>query len=105
MDRWVAGSVRLVVRDETGAEFRLSGGSLEIAGSTFEPIGLPTPRRRAHELAAVRGWLARNRVRLEDAHPPIAEPIDGGAELASLLRRLKAATADQLARSPDADAR
>ena len=90
-EAWLAGSERVVVRDAAGAELRLRGGSLEIAGAATERIGLPVPRGRADELVAVRGWLARNPPRLEDADPPLSEPVDGGAALARILAVTRAA--------------
>jgi hypothetical protein len=89
-DAWLAGSLCLVVRDDSGSEFRLRGGSLEVSGSTADAIGVPAPRRRADELAAVRTWLGRNPTGIIDADPPIAEPIDGGAALSRILEKLRA---------------
>jgi hypothetical protein len=51
----------------------------------------PPPRERADELAAVRSWLTRNPVTLLRSDAPLFEPVDGGAAIQRLLRRLRAA--------------
>jgi hypothetical protein len=72
-----------------GSPLRLSGGSL-VRGDGSEPIPLPCPRDRADELSAVRSWLSHNAVTVEAADSPPQEPVAGGAELHSLLARLRA---------------
>ena len=79
----------MTLRTSEGRPLRLSGGSL-VRGDGSEPIPLPCPRDRADELSAVRSWLSRNRVTVEDADTPPQEPVEGGAELHSLLARLRA---------------
>jgi DNA polymerase III subunit epsilon len=78
-DGWLLGAGRLAVRDPEGHRVEV-----ELA------VGYPCPRERAHEVGAVRGWLTRHRPALEEAERPLAEPIDGGSALASLLARLRA---------------
>lgn len=78
----------IVLRDPDGRRVRLVGGAP--AGSAG-PIPLPYPRDRAMELAAVRGYLSARRVELEEAEPPLAEPVAGGAALHRILARLRAA--------------
>ena len=46
----------------------------------------PCPRERADELSAVRSWLAHHPVRLVACDVPLAEPVDGGARIARLVR-------------------
>jgi DNA polymerase-3 subunit epsilon len=89
-DAWLVGAGALVLRDPGGARLPLNGGAL-VRGDGAEPMALPCPRDRADELAAVRGWLARNPTRLDEAGIPPAEPVDGGAQLARLLARARAA--------------
>jgi hypothetical protein len=79
----------MTLRTSDGRTLRLSGGSL-LRGDGSEPIPLPCPRERADELSAVRSWLSRNAVTVEDAETPPQEPVAGGAELHSLLARLRA---------------
>jgi DNA polymerase-3 subunit epsilon len=89
-DGWLLGSGRMVLRDGEGNRLRLSGGAL-IRGDGAEPLPNPCPRERADELSAVRAWIARNPVVLEEAERPAAEPVAGGAALHGLLARLRAA--------------
>ena len=63
------------------------GGALARADEPdVEPIPVPCPRERADELSAVRSWLARNPVRLVSCDRPLAEPVDGGARIARIVR-------------------
>jgi DNA polymerase III subunit epsilon len=76
----------------------LLAGPFAVAGEggrriAVEPPG-PTERRRAHEAAAIRSWVAANRPGLVDAAVPVAEPVDGGAALARLLACLRPTTRD-----------
>jgi DNA polymerase III subunit epsilon len=87
-DGWLLGARELRLRDDAGRPIRLRGGALERDGSE-EPLARPCPRDRADELAAIRSWLGRNPVTLVAADPPLAEPIDGGAELDRLLDTLR----------------
>src|SRR5581483_7424370 len=48
-------------------------------------------RSSGHELAAVRTWVTTARPVLERAERPVFEPLDGGALLHRLLRRLRGA--------------
>jgi DNA polymerase-3 subunit epsilon len=87
-DGWLLGSGRLVLRDAQGNRLRLSDGALE-RGDGAEPISAPCSRERADELSAVRSWLQRNPVRIEEAELSPSEPVDGGAALYGLLSRLR----------------
>jgi DNA polymerase-3 subunit epsilon len=87
-DGWLLGTDRLVVRDLEGRLLRFANGTL-VREATDGPLPRPCPRERADELAAVRSWLERHPVRLEEAGPPLAELVDGGAELHRLLTRLR----------------
>ena len=93
-DAWIAGAGALVLEADDGAVLRLSGGAL-VRGDGAEPIPLPCPRDRADELRAVRSWLVRNRVRVTAADRPPAEPVEGGRQLASILRRLRSPERDE----------
>ncbi len=88
-DHWLVEAGAMTLRTTEGRPLRLSGGSL-VRGDGTEPISLPCPRDRADELSAVRSWLSRNRVTVEAADTPPHEPVEGGAELHSLLARLRA---------------
>ena len=90
-DGWLLGAGELALRDAVGSPIVLRRGSLG-----DDPFPLPCPRDRADELAAVRSWLGRNRVRLERAEHPPAEPVDGGAALHRLLARLRRSGRDDL---------
>src|SRR5207244_8646929 len=59
------------------------------------PTGLPCPRERADEVAAVRSWLGRVRPAVVHADVPPAEPLDGGATLARLLTLLRGVVRDR----------
>lgn len=86
-DRWLLGAGRLEVVAEGSRSLAFVGGALARAGDEdVEPILLPCPRERADELAAVRSWLAHHPVRLVACDAPLAEPVDGGARLARLVR-------------------
>ncbi|MEX1047875.1 MAG: DEDD exonuclease domain-containing protein [Actinomycetota bacterium] len=89
-DSWLLGSGTLVLREEGGRSLRFVGGALE-DGRGSEPIGRPCPRDRAEELSAVRRWLARNPVVVEEAENPPLEQVEGGALLHRLLAKLRAA--------------
>jgi DNA polymerase-3 subunit epsilon len=88
-DAWLLGTTRLELDDEGGRRLAFVGGALARAGDAAEetePITFPCPRERADELSAVRSWLARNPVRLVACDVPLAEPVDGGARIAGILR-------------------
>lgn len=95
-DAWITGAGTLVLRDADGAVVRLTGGSL-VRGDGAEPIALPCPRQRADELRALGAWLERNPVRVDAAGRPPAEPVEGGFELARVLRRLATARRSEAA--------
>lgn len=87
-DTWLLGTDRLVVRDHDGRLLRFANGWL-VRDAADAPLLSPCPRERADELAAVRSWLEHHAVRVEEAGPPLAEPVDGGAALHRLLTRLR----------------
>jgi DNA polymerase-3 subunit epsilon len=91
-DRWLVGT-GFAVRDAGGRELSFDRGSLRVTAGTAdaEPMPQPPPRERADELAAVRSWLTRNPVTLLRSDAPLFEPVDGGAAIQRLLRRLRAA--------------
>jgi hypothetical protein len=88
VDGWLLSATDLVLRDDGGRRLRLRRGAL-VRGEGDEPLGDPCPRDRADELTAVRAWVGRNAPRIEATDAPLAEPVDGGAELRRLLARLR----------------
>ncbi len=91
VDAWLtAGALRL--RGPTGERIELVNGGLVVSGDPPTPIALPCPRERSDELAAVRSWIARHRVRVDGCEVPPAEPLSGGADLARILRQTRPAT-------------
>lgn len=89
-DEWIASAGALTLRDADGRLLQLEGGTL-VRSDGPQPIAAPCPRERADELSAVRAWLTRNPVVIEDSAEPVAEPVDSGARLNELLERLRAA--------------
>jgi DNA polymerase III subunit epsilon len=93
-DRWLtAGAIELIHVD--GTAVHLVGGALDPVSATdptapVEPIGSPPPRDRADELSVVRSWLRRHDTRVVACDVPPAEPIDGGADLARVIARIRA---------------
>ena len=90
-DAWLLGAGRLELLIDGGRRLAFVGGALAKAGRDEDPdetapIPLPCPRERADELSAVRSWLARNPVRLVACDVPLAEPVDGGARIAAIIR-------------------
>jgi DNA polymerase-3 subunit epsilon len=86
-DRWLLGAGRLEVVAEGTRALTFVGGALTRAGDeAVDAIPLPCPRERADELSAVRSWLAHHPVRLVACDAPLAEPVDGGARIARLVR-------------------
>ena len=91
-DAWLLGAGRLEIVVEGDRLLGFDGGALARAGDApgeTEPIPIPCPRERAHELSAVRSWLAKNPVRVLACDVPLAEPVDGGARIAKILRWAK----------------
>jgi DNA polymerase III subunit epsilon len=89
-DAWIVGAGVLTVHDGTGSTVRFDDGAL-VRGDDTQPLGLPCARERADELAAVRGWFRANHPRLEGCERSLAEPVDGGAAIARIQTRVKAA--------------
>jgi DNA polymerase-3 subunit epsilon len=91
-DHWLTAG-RLVLEGPDGA-IRLDRGSLADAHGTVgqvDPIGWPAPRERVDELAVMRAWVRRHPGRVLACDRAPSEPVDGGAELAAVLARLRAA--------------
>ena len=88
-DAWLLGAGRLEIVVEGDRLLAFNGGALARAGDArgeTEPIPFHCPRERADELSAVRSWLAKNPVRILACDVPLAEPVDGGARIAKILR-------------------
>lgn len=87
-DRWLLGAGEIVLLDSTGHRFRLRGGAL-VRGADEPPLGAPCPRERADELSVLRSWITSHAVRIESTDRPLAEPVDGGAQLHRLIAHLR----------------
>ncbi|HEX2031532.1 MAG TPA: DEDD exonuclease domain-containing protein [Actinomycetota bacterium] len=87
-ERWLVAAGRLVV-EAAGRRLAFRSGALERRGDETG-FGTPIPLEAADEVRAAAGWLARTPVRLVEAERAPAEPVDGGAALARLRRRLQA---------------
>ena len=89
-DTWLVGAGALAVRDGAGSTIRFIDGAL-VRDDGAEPLAIPCSRERADELAAVRSWMRANRPRVEECGRPPAEPVDGGAAIARIRARVRAA--------------
>ena len=87
-DAWLLGGGDLVLREASGLRLRLRSGALVRAEGEV-PLGLPCPRDRADELSALRAWLGRSAVTIDEAEVPLAEPVEGGADLHRILGLLR----------------
>jgi DNA polymerase III subunit epsilon len=90
VDAWLVSSGRLVVEAE-GRRIAFRGGALERRGDE-SGYGLPIPLDATDEVRAATSWLASAAVHLVGAERAPAEPLDGGAALHRLHRRLTEAT-------------
>jgi DNA polymerase-3 subunit epsilon len=90
-DAWLLGAGRLELVIEGDRRLAFDGGALARAGAADEtgPIPFPCPRERADELSAVRSWLTKNPARVVACDVPLAEPVNGGARIARILRWTK----------------
>ena len=90
-DAWLLGAGRLELVVEGDRRLAFDGGALARAGAEgeTEPIPFPCPRERADELSAVRSWLTKNPARVVACDVPLAEPVNGGARIARILRWTK----------------
>jgi hypothetical protein len=92
LDHWLTAG-RLSLRTAAGDRIELAAGSLVGAASAglpaAAPIGWPPPRERADELAVVRSWVRRHAPIVDACEDAPADPVDGGAELARLLERIR----------------
>lgn len=91
VDAWLA-TGHLVLQTPDGDRLELDHGSLRSVHGSPGPIGVPPPRERADELAAVRAWVARHPCRVLACGEAPSEPVAGGRELAACLRRLRTAS-------------
>jgi DNA polymerase-3 subunit epsilon len=89
-DTWIVGAGALTVRDGAGSTIRFIDGAM-VRGDGAGPLAIPCSRERADELAAVRTWMRANRPRVEACGRPPAEPVDGGAAIARIQARVRAA--------------
>jgi DNA polymerase III subunit epsilon len=104
-DAWLIGSDDLRLTTPEGLALRFHRGALARPGDLAahaRPLSLPCPRERADELAAVRSWLSAHPPRISGGIAPWpSEPVDGGAALARILARAKAADIPPLRRRRD----
>ena len=87
-DAWLLATDDLELRDASGRRVHVRRGAL-VRNGDEAPLGIPCPRDRADELSALRSWLSRSEVRIEEADVALAEPVDGGADLHRLLGLLR----------------
>jgi hypothetical protein len=85
-ERWLVDAGRLVVEAD-GRRIVFRGGALERRGDE-SGFGLPVPLEAADEIRAVSSWLSNAGARVVEADRAPHEPVDGGATLHSLHRRL-----------------
>jgi DNA polymerase-3 subunit epsilon len=90
VDRWLT-SGRLRFDGPSGERLEIRDGSLDAPGGNPGALGHPPERARADELAALRSWVCRHRVRPIECDVPPSEPVDGGAALARILRATRTA--------------
>ena len=104
-DGWLVRAGAFELETDDGVRLRFEHGALTRAGEGCarqeDPLSLPCPRERADELAAVRGWLARHRVRViaVDGHRSVgarrrrrghrAGPLAGARGRARAARRAR----------------
>ena len=103
-DAWLVGIDDLRLTTQDGLGLRFHRGTLTRNGDRAEapPLSLPCPRERAGELAAVRSWLTAQPPRISGGSGPWpSEPVDGGAAVARILARAKAADLPPLSRRRD----
>jgi DNA polymerase III subunit epsilon len=94
VDGWLLDTGHLLLRDGQGHRFDVRRGAL-MRTERDEPVGSPCPRDRADELSVLRSWVSRRDVWIEASDAPLAEPVDGGAELDRILRALRGASNDE----------
>lgn len=88
-DAWLRSDWAAV--DAHGTIQRFVGGGLVRKDGPMPLDDGPCPRDRADELAAVRGWVGRNRIRVTHGGADLAEPVAGGATIHRLRETLRAA--------------
>ena len=101
VDAWLVDAGQLELRAGDGEPLTFDRGALRTPGAAGEPLGVPCPRERADELAAVRSWVARHSPRVTACDRAPSEPVDGGATLARVLQRTREASGNREDRGPD----
>jgi len=101
VDAWLVEAGRLELRTGDGEPLRFDHGALRTPGAAGEPLGVPCPRERADELAAVRSWVAKHRPRVTACDRAPCESVDGGAALARVLQRTREASGNREDRRRD----
>ena len=111
VDRWLTRGT-LTLAGPSRERLTIRGGSLDTSDTSESsdasnasdasrasvtgpgPLGDPPERSRADELAALRSWICRHRVRPIGGDTAPSEPAAGGAALARILRATRAAAQD-----------
>jgi DNA polymerase-3 subunit epsilon len=88
-ERWLVEAGHLVVEAD-GRRIAFRGGALERRGDETG-FQFPVPLEAADEIRAVASWLSNAGTRVLEADRAPHEPVDGGATLHRLLRRLEEA--------------
>jgi DNA polymerase-3 subunit epsilon len=92
-EAWLVHAGEMVLTTSQGTTVRLDRAHLS-RGDDLGPFTLPCPPERADELSAVRSWIAAQPdLRIEQVDVPPAEPVDGGREIARVLRAMRRADA------------
>jgi DNA polymerase III subunit epsilon len=92
-ERWLVGAGRLVVEAE-GRRLAFRSGALERRGDEAA-FDVPLRLDAVDEVRAATAWLRANPVRLVSSERAPAEPVEGGAALHALARRLEASRRDR----------
>jgi DNA polymerase-3 subunit epsilon len=98
VDRWLTRG-RLRFDGPAGERLEIRDGSLDTPVGNPGGLGYPPERSRADELAALRSWVCRHRVRPIGCDVAPCEPVDGGAALARILRATRTAAREPRPRS------
>jgi DNA polymerase III subunit epsilon len=85
-ERWLVDTGYLVVQAD-GRRIAFRGGALERRRDE-EGFGFPLPLNATDEVRVAIAWLTRTKPRLVDVQGAPLEPLDGGAALHRLRRRL-----------------
>ncbi len=88
-DAWLVDAGALTI-DDDGHLLRFSGGAL-VGAEPAEPFGHPCKRERSDELSVIRTWFRTHPPRVLACDRAPAEPVAGGAAIARVQARTRAA--------------